>query len=121
VAVNTDLTISATANGKTLTSALTVSAPIPLSLTFAPVNVTGGKATTATLTLNGPAPAGGYVVTITSDNANATPPATVTVLAGQTIVTFSIPSKAVNVRTVIKITAAANGSSVTGTYALTAS
>jgi hypothetical protein len=119
IQTNATVTVSAVVNGVTLTAPVTVNAPNVLSLTFAPANVVGGNPTTATLTLNGPAPTGGYVVSITSGDAHATPPATVTVPAGQTVVMFQIPTKAVTLRTVVNITATVNGTSVTSAFAIT--
>jgi hypothetical protein len=52
--------------------------------------VVGGTTVTGTVTLSRPAPPNGAVVTLSSDSSLANPPASVTVAAGQTSVSFSI-------------------------------
>ena len=57
----------------------------------APAWVTGPATFSATLTISDPAPVGGLTVTLASSNTlAATVPATVTILAGQTSVTFDV-------------------------------
>jgi hypothetical protein len=72
------------------------------------------------VTLNGPAPAGGAVVTLASNNAAATVPASVTVAAGATVsATFNIATTTVAANTPVTITATYNGTSVSGTLSVT--
>jgi len=61
-------------------------------LTLNPTTVAGGNSSSATVTLNAAAPSGGAVVYLSSSSADATVPPSVTVPAGQTSYTFSIPT-----------------------------
>src|SRR5207244_1852434 len=71
-----------------------------------PTAVTGGTGSTGTVTLGAAAPAGGAIVTLASNNLNAaTVPATVTVPANATTVTFPIATKAVTAVSTVTITA----------------
>jgi len=79
------------------------------SVSVSPDTVTGGNSPTGTVNLSAPAPAGGAVVTLSSNNAAAQVPASVTVLQGQTSVTFSISTSAVGAVTTATITAGYNG------------
>src|SRR3989441_3471564 len=96
-AASTPVTISALYRGVTRPATLTVN-PQPVllsSLAVSPTTVTGGSNSTGTATLDGPAPAGGAQVTLSSDNTAATVPASVTVPAGATSVTFTVTTSAV--------------------------
>ena len=55
-----------------------------------PTTVLGGVSSTGTVTLDVAAPAGGALVALSSDNAAAQVPASVTVLEGQTTATFQV-------------------------------
>lgn len=78
-------------------------APVPAGpqalteLKVSPEAVMGGQSASGTVTLAGPAPAGGQVVTLSSTNAAATVPASVTVAAGTRTATFSIATRVVSV------------------------
>lgn len=66
-------------------------APVVNSLTFTPTSPVGGKTATGKVTLMSAAPSGGALVFLTSANTSvATVPATVTVPAGATSVTFTV-------------------------------
>lgn len=83
-------TISVSANGGTASAALQIDPPVPAVLTIQPPSVTAGMSTTGTVTLSGSAPAGGTLVTLSSDNVAVSLPANVTILAGATSATFTI-------------------------------
>lgn len=70
-------------------------------------SIRGGNPVTGTVTLDCVAPTGGIVVTLTSSNAAATPPATVTIPAGQSSATFTIPTLAVTRSTGVNLRATA--------------
>lgn len=114
VARNTDVTISAT-NGTTLNAKLTITPPALNTVAINPVRVNGGSASVGTVTLSGNAPTGGLAVTLSSNNANATVPASVTIPAGAASATFSIGTKIVATNTTATITATSNGVSKTAT------
>jgi len=88
-------TITASANGTSVTATLTVLAPALEKVVFAPASVPGGQSSTAPLTLTLPAPAGGGVVTLSSDNPVVVVPATVVIPAGGTAATFTATTKGV--------------------------
>jgi len=79
------------------------------SLTLNPASVTGGGSSTATVTLNQPAPGGGAVISLTSNNAAASLPASITIAAGSTSGTFTISTSAVSASTPVSISASWNG------------
>lgn len=70
--------------------------PILVSVSCTPTAVTGGTGSTGTVYLVNPALAGGYVITLSSNNAAASVPASVTVPVGQTTATFPITTIAVD-------------------------
>ncbi len=122
VAANVAIIIIATYGGTPVNATLTVLPPSPSAVTLSPASTLGGTSTTGnTVTLNGPAPAGGLVVTLSSNNPAATVPVSVTVAAGATVSpTFSISTSAVAVNTPVTISASHNGSTpATATLTLT--
>jgi len=78
------------------------------SLSVNPTSVIGGNSSTGTVTLTAAATAN-LVVTLSSDNASATVPPSVTVPQGATSASFSIGTKSVTSPTVANISAAFNG------------
>jgi hypothetical protein len=109
VATQTLVTISVSGGGVTKSATLTVNpdgTPPPSatlsSFTVNPTSVTGGNPSTGTVTLAAAAPAGGSVVSLTSNLPNAASvPASVTVAAGATSASFTIttfPSGATTVQ-----------------------
>jgi len=75
------------------------------SLSLGPTSVTGGRSSTGTLTLSAPAPRDGAVVSLASNNAAATVPASVTVPEGTTSATFPVSTSAVAASTSVTISA----------------
>lgn len=109
VSDTTDVVVTATANGGSVSGTLSVFGIGVASLTLNPTTVRGGQTSTATVTLSDPAPAGGAVVTLTSGNTGAaTVPASVTIPEGQTTTTFIVTSKPVPTSTNVTITATYN-------------
>jgi hypothetical protein len=84
---------------------------VPSSYTLSPWTMIGaGVTTTATVTLNQPAPAGGALLTLSaSDSRSAKFPASVTVPAGLTSVTFAVQGSGVSAATTVTLTAQYNG------------
>jgi hypothetical protein len=121
VPANLAVTISGSANGVTKTATLTVLAPVVSLVNLAPNPVVGGTITSGNyVTLNGRAPVGGAVVTLTSNNAAVTVPASVTVAAGQTVSpTFAITTTAVTASTPVTISATCNGVTHSATLTVT--
>jgi len=120
VATNTPVTISGTYNSTTLNTTLTVTPPGVGSVSMNPTSVTGGTSSTGTVTLSGPAPAGGAVVTLSSNNtAAAQVPATVAFAAGATTGTFAATTSPVAGSTPVTITATYNSTSGTAILTVT--
>lgn len=72
--------------------------------------IAGGVTTTATVTLNQPAPAAGAVLTLSaSDPKAAKVPATITVPAGQSSVSFPVQGSGVSIATTVILSATFNG------------
>jgi hypothetical protein len=109
VANTTPVTISGT-YGSTQTAGLTVLAPTLSALSLNQGTVAGGTSVTATVTLNGPAPTGGAVVSLSSNNAAAQTPGSVTIAANATSATFTVTTSAVGASVTATITATYNGS-----------
>jgi DNA-binding beta-propeller fold protein YncE len=84
---------------------------VPNSYTLSPWTTIGaGVTTTATVTLNQPAPSGGAVLTLSaSDPKAAKVPATVTVPAGQSSVSFAVQGSGVSIASTVTLTAQYNG------------
>ncbi len=87
------------------------------SLTVSPHSATGGLSVQGTVTLTKAAPTNGSVVTLSSNNAAAVVPASITVPAGKSAVSFTIPTKPVTTDTTV--TLSASYQSVTKTATLT--
>ena len=109
--------IAATYAGGSANGQVTVIATIVFSnFTLAPASLIGGSTSTGTVTLAQAAPAGGFVVTLSSANPSvASVPANVTIGAGSTFASFTITTTPVAVNTAVVITATASGSSKNAT------
>ncbi len=111
VTTSTQVTISGTYNG-TKTAILTVNpssgGPTVQSVTLNPTSVTGGSPSTGTVTLTQAAPTGGASVALSSDNAAATVPTSVTVAQGATQANFTVTTTAVSSTTTANIKASYN-------------
>ncbi len=118
--VNDDTTVHVTASGSgiSVVASVLIKAPKLATLTVAPTTVTGGNNATGTVSLDHPAPTGGFVVNLSSNNANIIVPATVFVPAGATTASFAITTVAVAVNQSGIITAVLNGVSKTATLTL---
>jgi len=90
------------------------------ALSLTPTTVAGGTASAGKVTLAAAAPSGGLVVSLTSSNAVATVPGSVTVPAGATSAGFSVSTRTVTATTSATITAKANGITRTATLSVTA-
>ena len=120
VTINTNVTLTATLLGVSKTSTVTVTAPGLTRLMLNPSSVVGGNTSTATIDIASPAPAGGLVITLSSNCSDVLAPATVTVSAGQTSVSVQVPTRTVLSQVDAVITATLNGVSRTANLSLTA-
>jgi CSLREA domain-containing protein len=121
-AVTTDTlaTISAGLGSLTRTVVLVLRAqdaqPVLVELTLTPSSVPGGTSVAAAVTLDRAAPIGGTAVSVTSDLAEATVPAVVTVPAGSSTQSFTVQTTAVPMNILVTLSASLN--SVTRTAVL---
>jgi hypothetical protein len=106
------LTVTATASsgGNEAQGTLTLHRPIVRQVQLNPEAVVGGTSAEGTVVLDGPAPEGGIEVSLTSDNAAASVPSTVTVPAGSASVNFPITTTAIEEPIKARITARDFGS-----------
>jgi hypothetical protein len=119
VSALTQATIFASYDGVTPSASLTVTVPTVSSLTLNPSSVVGGvQSSTGTVTLTGPAPAGGAQVMLSSSNASASVPSSVTVPAGSSSVTFTVNTSPVLVSASATISASYNGTTQSATLAV---
>jgi hypothetical protein len=91
---------------------LTVLTPQFVSFVIDPSAVTGPAAAVGTVTLSAPAPAGGLVVSLSSNDPAATGPASVNIPAGQSSASFNITTTAVTVDTNVTFTATIGSDSI---------
>ncbi len=92
------------------------SAPALSAIALTPTSVVGGNASQGTATLTSAAASGGAVVTLSSSNTSvATVPASVTVAAGATSVTFTVSTVSVTTSTPATISGAFGGATRTAT------
>jgi hypothetical protein len=94
--------------------------PSASSLALNPTSVTGGsQSATGTVTLSGPAPTAGAEVMLSSSNAAASVPSTVTVPAGSTRTTFAVNTSPVVAATTATIFASYDGVSPSASLTIT--
>ena len=98
--------VVATLGTSLLRSSVTVQPP-SIFLTLAPAQVWGGGSSMGSVLLNGPAPAGGFQISLSSSDACASVPSTVTVPEATTAVSFLISTSPVPKSTLVNITAQA--------------
>jgi hypothetical protein len=115
VSANANAVLSATANGYTKTTTLSITPSIPSAVSFTPNLVVGGASATGKVTLNGPAGPEGAVVTLVSSSPKVTVPATVTVPAGATSANFTATTATLPSNISVTVRATFNGVSRTGT------
>jgi hypothetical protein len=121
VASSVSLTLTATYGNVNQTAALTVT-PLSLSLlsiSFDPASAASYTSSLGTVTLNEAAPTGGVVISLSSNNAAAVVPASVTVPAGSATATFSITTNSVAYTTPVSVTAAYNSSNQSAGFTVT--
>src|SRR5262249_14764344 len=107
----TPVTITATLNGVSTSGTFTVLPAALKSLQVNPVAVSGGSQAIAWVDLDGPAPAGGAVLSLSSNSPAVSVPATVTVPAGAWSMSVPVTTAAVTAATAATITVSYNGAS----------
>ena len=120
VNLDTVVTITGSSFGSSASGTLTVESPIATTISFSPASVVGGVSSTGTISLSGPAPSTGLQVSLSSNKTAVTVPATITVPAGATEVTFNALTAAVAANSTATITATIGARTATGTLTVTA-
>jgi hypothetical protein len=114
---NTQRTVTATRaaqgnySAQSVQGTIFVDAADLLTFTITPNQVNGGQTATGTVSINVAAGAGGAVVNLTSDNAVASVPQTVTIPAGESQVSFDIQTVTTASQATANITASRGGGS----------
>src|SRR6185503_2445367 len=89
------VTLTATLNSASASTQFTLQPPSLKSLTISPATISGGAQPQGIVMLNGQAPAGGALVSLSSNSPMVSPPASVTVAPGSFSASFSIPTSSV--------------------------
>ena len=124
VSASTSVTITGTRGGVAKTATLTVKpvpppAPTLSSLTLSPSSVVGGEQSSrGTVTLSAPAPAGGAVITLSSNNGAASVPASILIPAGASSASFTVDTSIVLISTSATISGHYGGATRTATLAV---
>jgi hypothetical protein len=106
VTVNQTVNVTATDPNDVVQNTSFTVVPLELgSFTLSQSSVKGGNSVRGDVVLNGEAPSGGVVVTLSSNNAAATVPATVTIPAGYMRAHFEVTTTAVTVVTPVILSA----------------
>lgn len=113
------VTITATLNSASASAQFTLQPPSLRSLTISPATISGGAQPQGIVMLNGQAPAGGAVVSLSSNSPLVSPPASVTVAPGSFSASFPIPTSSVTANTTATVTAIYNGASSQAQVTLT--
>jgi uncharacterized protein (TIGR03437 family) len=114
-------TITASLNGLKVSTNLSLALTAqPSALTCSPGTVNAPGSSTCTVTLSAAAPAGGAPVTLSSDNANMSVPASVLIGAGQTMGSFVATAAVVSTDQTVQIAATFNGASTKFVLAVSA-
>jgi hypothetical protein len=119
VLTSSDVTITATTGAVEASGTLNVRPVVVKTIVMNPLTVVGPASSVGTITLTEAAPVGGVVVTLSSNNASAVVPATISIAAGKTSGTFTTTTKATGTPQVATITAGLNGATSTGTLTVT--
>lgn len=101
--------ITATAGGTSLTALIRLTTRTPVTLTVDPTRINGGDNSTGTVTISSSAPAGGTVIRLTSEGADAIVPSTITIAQGARSGTFTIQTRDVSRDTEVWIRATEGG------------
>lgn len=110
------LTSNSSVNPALAVSLTGVGLPLVSALSCTNASITGAGTDACTIILTGPAPAGGQIVTLSTNNSAVTLPATITVVEGATNAAFTATASSVSSSQAATLTATANG--VTKCFAL---
>jgi len=113
------VTLTATLNAASASAQFTLQPPSLKSLTISPSTISGGAQPLGIVMLNGQAPAGGAIVSLSSNSPMVSPPASVTVDPGSFSVSFPIATSGVAANTTATVTASYNGATSQAQVTLT--
>jgi hypothetical protein len=119
VTAPTPVTLTATLNSASASAQFTLQPPSLKSLTISPSTISGGAQPQGIVMLNGQAPAGGAVVSLSSNSPSVSPPASVTIAPGSFSASFPISTSSVTANTAATVTAIYNGASSQAQVTLT--
>jgi hypothetical protein len=119
VTAPTPVTLTATLNSASASAQFTLQPPSLKSLTISPATISGGAQPQGIVMFNGQAPAGGAVVSLSSNSPFVSPPASVTVAPGSFSASFPIPTSGVTANTTATVTATYGSTSVQAQVTLT--
>jgi hypothetical protein len=119
VTAPTPVTLTASLNSGSASAQFTLQPPSLKQLMISPSTISGGAQPLGIVMLNGQAPAGGALVTLTSNSPFVTPPSSVLVAAGEFSASFAIPSSSVTANTTATVTASYGGASAQAQVTLT--
>ncbi|HYV12213.1 MAG TPA: hypothetical protein VE980_15040, partial [Pyrinomonadaceae bacterium] len=119
VTAPTPVTLTATLNSGSASAQFNLLPPALKSLTISPSTISGGAQPQGIVMLNGQAPAGGALVSLTSNSPSVSPPSSVLVAAGDFSASFAIPSSGVTANTTATVTASYGGASAQAQVTLT--
>ena len=109
VSVATPVTLTASLNSASASAQFTLQPTSLKSVTISPATISGGAQPQGIVMLNGQAPAGGAIVSLSSNSPMVSPPASVTIDPGGFSASFPIPTSSVMANTIATVTASYNG------------
>jgi hypothetical protein len=113
------VTLTATLNSASASAQFNLQPPSLKSLTISPATISGGAQPQGIVMFNGQAPAGGAIVSLSSDSPMVNPPASVTVAPGSFSASFPIPTSGVTANTTATVTASYGSAFVQAQVTLT--
>ncbi|HYY59670.1 MAG TPA: fibronectin type III domain-containing protein, partial [Pyrinomonadaceae bacterium] len=119
VTAPTPVTVTATLNSASASAQFILQPPSLKSFTISPGTISGGAQPQGIVMLNGQAPAGGAVVSLSSNSPMVSPPASVTVAPGSFSASFPIATSNVTANTTATVTASYNGAAAQARVTLT--
>jgi hypothetical protein len=115
----TPVTITAALNSRSASAQFTLQPPSLKSLIISPSTISGGAQPQGIVALNGQAPAGGALVSLSSNSPSVSPPASVVVAPGSFSASFAISTSAVAANTTATVTANYGGAAAQAQVTLT--
>lgn len=100
-----NVTLTASLNGITFSTTITVTPITLISLSVTPQSIPGGIKASGIVSVNGPAPGSGMVVKLSSNSSYLTIPQSITVLPGQTSASFTLTTAPTSTQKSATITA----------------